>query len=151
MFHDSGKPSNKLLYPVGATKSNEWNQEYLLYENGQVSVSRVNQPDGSQIEKSFYENGELSSKGLNYVPNAIKYPVTFFYQGGKIKAKGYYQRYLKDGIKTWVLTQSNKWLYWDNKGKLLAKAWFKNGEIIKSKVQKRSGKSIEEINAFVYQ
>ena len=145
-FHPSGSPMLLYSFPENATQTQEWNLLEYYDERGNLRESRDKRTGSGWYEKAYYENGQLQLEGPMYDKSIKKFSWKYYYENGVMKAKGKKATFEDEEWDLGLVLRTGKWLYWDNKGKLIAKGWFKKGELVKSKVSKKTAMTFEEID-----
>lgn len=144
-FYESGKARVRFFYPEKTTDISHWNREEI-WSQEEVLVSVFEEDAYGNVSlKGFYDSGKLKfQEKTDQSGNSIK-PTIYYHENSQIWAEGKF-RAGEDSFRfKRVNYKHGVWHFWDEQENLIAKVWFKLGEIQRSKVYKTSDLSIEEI------
>lgn len=122
-FHfGTSQPETEFVYAENALKFNEWIRIKEWSEDG-ILLREVRRNSNGKEDIDYYEDGKVKSRGEFELNGTLIENWEYFYPNGNMKAKGNFryeasQKVLKD-----------EWKYWDESGNIIAKVFFKDGEI----------------------
>jgi len=141
------------------------------FENGNVEFEFFIDCESIDLDKeglyqSFYESGQLRSKG-NYLNGKLEGEFTVFHENGRIKRKGFYasgeysgriREYFENGSKKVIANYrygklDAKKLIFDKKGRLVEKSYYFEGMLFGDCERYRfleDGSSVKETGKFEY-
>lgn len=126
-------PHIEYLYPKGAIALDEWTEERIWDIEGKLQWRNRFIKSGRIEQTDFYADGKIKSINERRTRRALQESWKYFHPNGELMAKGTYEAFGKNVERYYTggKIPKGEWNYWDEAGDLIAKIYFKDGEILR--------------------